>query len=186
MASRHFTSCPTSSATHFFHAYGYQFIDKWHWSIGERLRCGTGHLVCSPCHFFHLGTAHVFLLGLLVDFWAQWLPSTKAKPRPDGPTKYYVLPKAVRKDIAYKTRNIMLTELFTKPYRDITKCDSSASCTLGRFDCIFVGTCCGVCTCMHMQLLGFTSHQFNAFRCQISISSMRRSRVHANCWSCYC
>ena len=81
--------------------------------------------VCSPCTFFHLGVAHILLLGLLVDFWAQWLPAASAK-RTTGPAAQYVLPAHVRKAISERASDIMLTELFGKPYTDITKC---ASCT---------------------------------------------------------
>lgn len=83
--------------------------------------------MCSPCHFFLFGTAHIFLLGLLRDFWAQWLPSKKAAPRPEGPSQYYVLPKVVRDAISSRQSHILLTELFTKPYRDITKYEVDCS-----------------------------------------------------------
>lgn len=75
---------------------------------------------------FRFGVAHIILLGLLKDFWSQWLPSVKAKakPRPPGPTSQFVLPKAVRKAIANRGASVMLTELFKKPYSDITKCGS--------------------------------------------------------------
>ena len=70
-----------------------------------------------------MGTAHVLLLGLLVDFWAQWLPAPKSKKhkRLDTPAAKYKLPNHIRKAISDKTGHIMLTELFKKPYRDITR-----------------------------------------------------------------
>ena len=83
-------------------------------------------LPCSPCHFFRFGTAHILLLGLLADFWAQWLPAKpgrgkKKKQRPEGPGSFYMLPKHICKAISDKAGLIMLTELFGKPYRDIVK-----------------------------------------------------------------
>lgn len=91
--------------------------------------------MCSPCHFFRLGTAHIILLGLLSDFWAQWLPSAahnrKAATHPESAFAYYVLPSKVRKHIEAMAGYIKLTELFAKPYRDINKCAPSySSCTV--------------------------------------------------------
>lgn len=81
---------------------------------------------CSPCHFFRFGVAHILLLGLLSDFWSQWLPpksarGKKKRQRPEGPGSYYVLPKHICKAISERAGNIMLTELFGKPYRDLIK-----------------------------------------------------------------
>lgn len=83
--------------------------------------CSPRSRVCSPCQFLLFGTAHIFLLGLLIDFWAQWLPSKKTASRPEGPSPHCVLPKAVRDAISNRQSHILLTELFTKPHGDITK-----------------------------------------------------------------
>lgn len=77
----------------------------------------------------------MFLLGLLIDFWAQWLPSKKSAPRPDGPTQHYVLPKQVRSAISERQGHMLLTQLFSKPYRDITKCVLTGS---GQIDGVIV------------------------------------------------
>lgn len=84
--------------------------------------------LCSPCHMFRFGVAHIILLGLLKDFWAQWLPSTKAKakPRPAGPVSHFMLPLDVRKAISERRQFVMLTELFKKPYSDLIKCGATA------------------------------------------------------------
>ena len=84
--------------------------------------------VCSPCHFFRYGVAHVFLLGLLMDFWNQWLPSSKRrkKERPAGPRRLYQLPKEVVAQIAARASHIMHTYLFKKVYTDITKYGSAS------------------------------------------------------------
>lgn len=68
------------------------------------------------------------MLGLLKDFWAQWLPSTKAKakPRPAGPVSHFMLPLDVRKAISERRQFVMLTELFKKPYSDLIKCGATA------------------------------------------------------------
>ena len=103
----------------------------------------TGDLVlwCSPCHMFRFGVAHIILLGLLKDFWAQWLPSTKAKskPRPDGPAAKFVLPPHVRKALSARRQYVMLTELFKKPYSDIVKCATPVVGGHGSTHCCRLG-----------------------------------------------
>ena len=80
--------------------------------------------VCSPCHFVRLGIAHVFLLGLLKDFWRYWL-------RPVGSAgNEYVLPTVVRTQMSTKGASIQMTELFGKPYTDIIKYGSRVDAPL--------------------------------------------------------
>lgn len=108
------------------HGAGHAYVHMWWLHSTSKLEQKQGTCSCSPCHFFRLGTAHIFLLGILADFWAQWLPSAekkrKANQHPDSPFAKYVLPPAVRKHISSMAAYIKLTELFGKPYRDITKC----------------------------------------------------------------
>lgn len=71
---------------------------------------------CSPSHFFRLGIAHLFLLGLVKDFWRLWLrPIGKAGDFP-------VLPAEIRAQISRNGDNVQTTELFGKPYTDLLKC----------------------------------------------------------------
>ena len=74
-------------------------------------------LSCSPCHFFRYGIAHVFLLGLLKDFWNVWLHQvTKAEKR-----QGFVLPGYIRRAITERGPHIQTTELFGKPYTDLIR-----------------------------------------------------------------
>jgi len=72
--------------------------------------------LCSPSHFFRLGIAHLFLLGLIKDFWRLWL-------RPIGKAgEFPVLPAEIRAQLQRNGDAIQTTELFGKPYTDILKC----------------------------------------------------------------
>lgn len=106
------------------------------------IRFSPPQVWCSPCHMFRFGVAHIILLGLLKDFWAQWLPSGKGKPRPAGPASKFVLPPHVRKAISDRRKYVMLTELFKKPYSDIVKCVITME-ALGRLgaNCACHSTC---------------------------------------------
>lgn len=101
--------------------------------IGAVFAPVTVPVLCSPCTFFRLGVAHIFLLGLLIDFWSQWLPTAasrkKARQQPDSAFARFVLPPAVRKHISKMASYIKLTELFKKPYQDITKYELEPRCT---------------------------------------------------------
>jgi hypothetical protein len=70
--------------------------------------------------------AHIFLLGVLMDFWNQWLPplgrKKSKKAPPTGPCALYRLPADVVNAIAARAPHIMQTSLFKKVYTDITKC----------------------------------------------------------------
>jgi len=72
-------------------------------------------VICSPCHFFRLGIAHVFLLGLLKDFWRHWLRPVRRD------SSEYILPTSVRNQMTAKGDSIQMTELFGKPYTDIIR-----------------------------------------------------------------
>jgi len=65
----------------------------------------------------------MMLLGLLSDFWAHWIPSTRKRDRKASQlVTEYMLPKRVCKEISRKADYVLLTEYFKKPYRDIIKC----------------------------------------------------------------
>ena len=56
----------------------------------------------------------------------QWLPAPKSKKQKHLDLRQaakYKLPNHIRKAISEKTGHIMLTELFKKPYRDLTRYD---------------------------------------------------------------
>ena len=93
-------------------------------------------------HFFHLGVAHCFLLGLLMDFWNVWLPPAKKVAQKKGARlgSRFVMPAHVRAAISARTDDILVTELFGKPYTDITRC----GCW-----CCFLGTVLVSCKPVH-------------------------------------
>lgn len=69
--------------------------------------------MCSPCHFFRYGIAHIFLLGILKDFWRMWLRQVSSGG--------HVLPTYIRQHISKKGSEILVTELFGKPYTDLIR-----------------------------------------------------------------
>ena len=76
----------------------------------------------SPCNFFRHGIAHLFLLGVLYDFWKLWLHPVSKATECAG----FVLATHIRQAITARGRHIVLTTLFGKPYTDLIKC---ASCS---------------------------------------------------------
>lgn len=62
-----------------------------------------------------MGIAHVFLLGLLKDFWRLWLRKPSAAA--DG----FIIPQVVRSQMAANGEGIQTTELYSKPYTDIIR-----------------------------------------------------------------
>lgn len=85
-----------------------------------------GRCCCSPCHFFRLGTAHILLLGLLKDFWTQWIPGKKE--RAEGPLRKYTLSRRICRQITARAPKIMQTGQFKKVYTDIIKCVRQYEC----------------------------------------------------------
>ena len=78
-------------------------------------------VLCSPLHFFRLGTAHILLLGLLKDFWAQFVPKPADLKLRTGAAAKMVLPRHIRKAISRRARMVQATSAFTKPYEDIIR-----------------------------------------------------------------
>lgn len=76
-------------------------------------------ILCSPNTFFRYGIAHVFLLGILKDFWNLWLRKVSQADQCEG----CVLPTHIRDHITAKGKEILTTELFGKPYTDLIKYD---------------------------------------------------------------
>ena len=68
----------------------------------------------------------MFLLGVLMDFWNQWLPPLGRKKSKKAPVRglraMFRLPEDVVKAICARAPHIMQTSLFKKVYTDITKC----------------------------------------------------------------
>lgn len=77
--------------------------------------------MCSPCTFLRFGVAHIFLLGILRDFWKQWLPGPGAKRT--GAAARYVLPVAIRRKITYRGVQVGVRKiaLMKNTYRDIVQ-----------------------------------------------------------------
>ena len=79
-------------------------------------------MLCSPLHFFRLGIAHILLLGLLKDFWAQFVPQPADLKNRFGPSACMVLPRHIQKAMSRKAPYMQSTSAFTKPYEDIIRC----------------------------------------------------------------
>lgn len=80
--------------------------------------------VCSPLHFFRLGTAHILLLGLVKDFWEQFLPRPQELKTREGIAAQMVLPKEIRTAIEQKASQMQATSAITKPYMDVVGYDT--------------------------------------------------------------
>lgn len=89
-------------------------------------------------HFFRLGTAHILLLGLLCDFWAQFLPRPQDLKRRTGKAATMVLPKGVRKAISRKATLMQATSAITKPYTDVVGYAPSHDVLVCSFGCVNV------------------------------------------------
>lgn len=90
---------------------------------------------CSPLHFYRLGIAHIILLGLLPDFWKQWLPGTKDKVVKSADGVIYQLPGYIRTELSRRSRDFPSIKSISKQYKDIVKCvlwlwDSVGKCPL--------------------------------------------------------
>lgn len=93
------------------------------------LVCHLG-IACSPLHFFRLGIAHILLLGLVKDFWDQFLPRPQDVRMRGEIAAHMVLPKEIRKAIEQKAPLMQATSAITKPYVDIVGCAlPHSSCT---------------------------------------------------------
>lgn len=80
-------------------------------------------LFCSPLHFFRLGTAHILLLGLVKDFWIQFLPRPHELAARTGVAAEMVLPKVIRRAMEQKLPFMQATSGVTKPYVDVVGYD---------------------------------------------------------------
>ena len=69
--------------------------------------------------------AHVILLGLLKDFWAQWLPRPKkddeAKVRRTAAQSKYMLPPYIVRELSRRAGNFPSVKSISKHYRDIVR-----------------------------------------------------------------
>ena len=78
---------------------------------------------CSPAHFFRYGTAHILTLGLLRDFWVQWLPTPAQRAKRGEAAARMCMPPHVRQELEARSKRLQQhsTSALSRPYRDIVQ-----------------------------------------------------------------
>jgi hypothetical protein len=69
-------------------------------------------------HFFKIPAAHVLLYGILKDFFNVWM---RKENEHLSWGERFRMPAAVKREISRRANDMLLTELFKKPYTDFAK-----------------------------------------------------------------